>query len=57
MREMVKVGKEELFGEVIRIDGDEAIIQVFEDTVGLALREPIKRTGMEMSVELGPGER
>jgi len=56
MREMVKVGKEELFGEVIRIDGGEAMIQVFEDTIGLALHEPIKRTGMEMSVELGPGK-
>ncbi len=55
MNEIVKVGKEKLVGEVIRLAGDTGFIQVYEDTSGLFVGEPIERTGQALSVELGPG--
>jgi len=55
MREMVRVGKLGLWGEIIRMEGDEALIQVYEDTQGLRLGEPVKGTGEPLSVSLGPG--
>lgn len=55
MREMVRVGKLNLWGEIIRMEGEEALIQVFEDTQGLHLGEPVIGTGRPLSVELGPG--
>jgi len=55
MNEIVRVGKERLVGEVIRLSGDTAFIQVYEDTSGLFVGEPIERTGQALSVELGPG--
>jgi V-type H+-transporting ATPase subunit A len=55
MYELVKVGHQELVGEVIRIDGDKATIQVYEETSGLTAGDPVKRTGNPLSVELGPG--
>ena len=55
MREMVRVGELNLWGEIIRMEGDEALIQVFEDTQGLRIGEPIRGTGRPLSVELGPG--
>ncbi|MGB9590100.1 MAG: V-type ATP synthase subunit A [candidate division WOR-3 bacterium] len=55
MNEIVKVGKERLVGEVIRLSGDTGFIQVYEDTSGLFVGEPIERTGQALSVELGPG--
>jgi V/A-type H+-transporting ATPase subunit A len=55
MGEIVRVGKMGLMGEVIRIDGDVAYAQVFEDTQGMFLGEPVERTGKPLSVELGPG--
>ncbi len=55
MNEIVKVGKEKLVGEIIRLKGDTAYIQVYEDTSGLFVGEPIERTNESLAVELGPG--
>jgi V/A-type H+/Na+-transporting ATPase subunit A len=55
MGEIVRVGKMGLMGEVIRIDGDTIFAQVFEDTSGMYLGEPVEPTGLPLSVELGPG--
>ncbi len=53
--EIVRVGEEKLFGEVIKISGDKSFIQVYEDTTGLKVGEPVERTNQMLSVELGPG--
>ncbi|MFN3480358.1 MAG: V-type ATP synthase subunit A [Thermodesulfovibrionales bacterium] len=53
--ERVYVGEAMLIGEVVRIDGEEAIIQVYESTSGLSINEPVKGTGMTLTVRLGPG--
>lgn len=53
--EIVRVGPRGLLGEVIRLDGDVATIQVFEDTAGLALEDPVVPTGAPLLAELGPG--
>jgi V/A-type H+-transporting ATPase subunit A len=53
--ELVRVGERGLLGEVIRLDGERATIQVFEETTGLRLGEPVLRTGSPLSIELGPG--
>ncbi len=55
LNEVVYVGEERLLGEVIRVEGDVATVQVYEDTAGLALGEPAEATGEPLSVELGPG--
>jgi len=55
MREMVRVGHLALWGEIIRMEGTEALIQVYEDTQGLHLGEPVTGTGEPLSVSLGPG--
>ncbi len=55
MHEMVTVGKEKLRGEIIRIEEDVAIIQVYENTSGLKPGEEVLGTGKPLSVELGPG--
>ncbi|KAH3668541.1 hypothetical protein OGAPHI_002295 [Ogataea philodendri] len=55
MYELVKVGHDNLVGEVIRIDGDKATIQVYEETAGVTVGDPVLRTGKPLSVELGPG--
>lgn len=55
MYDVVKVGAENLRGEIIRLEGDEAVIQVYEDTTGLTLGEHVENTGIPLSVELGPG--
>jgi len=55
MYDVVKVGKEALMGEVIKIQGDNVIIQVYEDTSGIKPGEPVENTGLSLSVELGPG--
>jgi V/A-type H+-transporting ATPase subunit A len=55
MYDVVKVGHEELMGEVIKIQGDETIIQVYEDTSGIRPGEPVTNTGLSLAVELGPG--
>ena len=43
------------FTEVIRIDADKATIQVYEETSGVTVGDPVLRTGKPLSVELGPG--
>ncbi len=53
--ELVRVGHRRLLGEIIRVDEDRAIIQVFEETSGLALGEPVQATGRALAVRLGPG--
>ena len=55
MYDVVKVGKEALMGEVIKIQGDNVIIQVYEDTSGIRPGEPVENTGLSLAVELGPG--
>ena len=55
MSDVVRVSKERLIGEIIEIHGDEASIQVYEETQGLGPGEPVESTGMPLSVELGPG--
>jgi len=55
MYNVVRVGKENLIGEIIRLNEDNAIIQVYEDTSGLKPGEKVISTGMPLSVELGPG--
>ncbi|UCD02857.1 MAG: V-type ATP synthase subunit A [Candidatus Aenigmatarchaeota archaeon] len=55
MYEMVHVGREGLLGEIIRLEGDTAFIQVYEETAGLTPGEPVRGTGKPLSVELGPG--
>jgi V/A-type H+-transporting ATPase subunit A len=55
MYDVVYVGHEGLMGEVIKIKGDKATVQVYEDTSGLKPGEPVVNTGMSLSVELGPG--
>ena len=55
MYDVVKVGAEELNGEIIRLDGDLAVVQVYEDTSGLKVGEKVLNTDTPLSVELGPG--
>ncbi len=55
MYDVVKVGAEELNGEIIRLDGDLAVVQVYEDTSGLKIGERVLNTETPLSVELGPG--
>ena len=55
MYDLVKVGQEELMGEVIQIEGDKTTIQVYEDTTGLKPGEKVESTGAPLSVLLGPG--
>jgi V/A-type H+-transporting ATPase subunit A len=55
MYDIVKVGEEELLGEIIRLEGDTAFVQVYEDTFGLLVGQPVVSTGVPLSVELGPG--
>jgi V/A-type H+-transporting ATPase subunit A len=53
----VSVGKMGLLGEVIRLHGAEATIQVYEDTTGLALGEEVADAGEPLLVELGLSAR
>lgn len=55
MYDLVRVGEEGLMGEIIRLEEDTAIIQVYEDTAGLRVGEPVVSTGTPLQVELGPG--
>ena len=55
MYDVVRVGEQNLIGEIIRLHQDNAIIQVYEDTNGLKPAEQVISTGMPLSVELGPG--
>jgi V/A-type H+-transporting ATPase subunit A len=53
--DVVRVSEHRLMGEVIEIRRDEASIQVYEETGGLGVGEPVYPTGVPLSVELGPG--
>lgn len=53
--ELVRVGHRGLLGEVIRLSGERGTIQVYEDTTGIEVGEPIVLTGEALTVHLGPG--
>lgn len=55
MFDVVRVSKQRLIGEIIEMHGDNASIQVYEETSGLGPGEPVESTGAPLSVELGPG--
>jgi len=55
MAEVVEVGPHRLIGEIIRLQGDTATTQVYEDTTGLRPGQEVWGTGMPLCVELGPG--
>ena len=55
MFDVVRVSERRLIGEIIEMHGDEASVQVYEETSGLGPGEPVESTGMPLSVELGPG--
>ncbi len=55
MYDVVKVGEASLIGEIIQLKGDDAVIQVYEDTTSLRPGEKVTSTGLPFSVELGPG--
>ena len=55
MFDVCRVSDRRLIGEIIEIHGDEASVQVYEETAGLAPGEPVESTGAPLSVELGPG--
>jgi V/A-type H+-transporting ATPase subunit A len=55
MYDMVRIGKMGLIGEIIELKGENAFIQVYEDTIGIGPGEPVYLTDMPLSVELGPG--
>ena len=55
MADVVRVGPQQLIGEILNMTGDRASIQVYEETSGLGPGAVVETTGMPMSVELGPG--
>ena len=55
MFDVVRVGRDRLIGEIIEMRGDQASIQVYEETAGLGPGDEVATTGAPLSVELGPG--
>lgn len=55
MFDVVRVSGQRLIGEIIEMNGDQASVQVYEETAGLGPGEPVESTGAPLSVELGPG--
>ncbi len=55
IHDVVEVAADKLIGEIIEMRGDQASIQVYEDTTDVGPGEPVVSTGMPLSVELGPG--
>ena len=55
MFDVVRVGQLGLVGEVIKLEGSRAVLQIYEDTTGLRPGEKVVNTGQALSVELGPG--
>lgn len=53
--ELVQVGDRHLLGEIVRQQGENATIQVYEETTGLALGEPVEALGRTLAAQLGPG--
>ncbi|MVB09799.1 V-type sodium ATPase catalytic subunit A [Caprobacter fermentans] len=55
MFDVVRVSEQRLIGEIIEMHGEQASVQVYEETSGLKPGEPVESTGAPLSVELGPG--
>ena len=55
MGEMTEVGELALMGEILQMEGDSGVVQVYEDTTGLRVGEPVRGLGRPLSVCLGPG--
>jgi len=55
LREAVEVGPQRLLGEVVSLDGDELVVQVYEDTTGLKPGVTIRGTGHPLAIRVGPG--
>src|SRR6478752_2532247 len=55
MFDVVRIGELGLLGEIIRLEGDKATIQVYEDTTGLRPGEKLVNTKRPLSIQLGPG--
>ena len=55
MLDLVEVGEDHLVGEIVKLEGDRAAIQVYEDTTGLTPGSNIYSAGLPLSAELGPG--
>ena len=53
--ELTWVGRNRLMGEVVRVEGDRATVQVYEETTGLRVGEPVEPSGRGLGVQLGPG--
>lgn len=53
--EVVRVGPQRLLGEVLVVDGEQATVQVYEETVGLRIGDPVEPAGTPLAAELGPG--
>ncbi len=55
MQEMVYVGREKLIGEVIGVTASDTVVQVYEDTAGILVGEPVEGAGSPLSITLAPG--
>ena len=55
MMELVHVSDMRIVGEIVKLDGDRATVQVYEDATGIAPGDNVYGSGMSLSVELGPG--
>ena len=55
LREAVRVGPQALLGEVVRLDGDEIVVQVYEDTTGLRPGVVVEGDGLPLAIRVGPG--
>ena len=55
LRESVRVGSQALLGEVVRINGDQIVVQVYEDTTGLRPGTEVRGDGQPLAIRLGPG--
>jgi V/A-type H+/Na+-transporting ATPase subunit A len=55
LNELVRVGNRQLLAEVLRVTNETATVQVFEETSGLRIGEPVAREGLPLAIELGPG--
>jgi V/A-type H+-transporting ATPase subunit A len=55
MLDLVEVGEDHLVGEIVKLDGERAAIQVYEETTGLAPKANVYSSGLPLSAELGPG--
>ena len=55
MMEMVRIGEQQLVGEVIKLFDDEATVQVYEDATGICPGDNVYGSGSSLSCELGPG--